>query len=78
MKDQPECVAALRERRCAHCHATAAAVGQRKLRVCGRCESSYYCCVEHQHAHWHAAHKGECKALRAAKAERRAERERRA
>ena len=54
-----ECVQALKARRCAVCHATAAALGLEKLQKCGRCRAVYYCGAEHQKEHW-SQHKPEC------------------
>ena len=38
----------------------------REFKVCSACKAVAYCCAEHGALHWTAAHKRECKALKAA------------
>ena len=50
------------ERECARCGASSA---QSRLKLCSGCRAVRYCSAACQQAHWRAAHRAECKALRA-------------
>merc|ERR1712227_941791 len=42
-------------RECAYCHKRG-----EELKICGACQSVWYCCREHQKLHWKQEHKSLC------------------